>query len=255
MIFLVKVVLWFIIFFFGASVGSFCSAYIYRTPKGISIAKGRSICPSCERQIKGYDLIPVLSFIVLEGKCRFCEAKIPWESFVIEILMGATALTLFNIYYMTPKSLVLFFALAILLCVFLIDLRTMEIPNELSIGLLILGIVDAFFSTDITLLDRGIGLIIISVPMFLLTLAVKNAFGGGDIKLIAAAGFLLGWPGVLFATFVGLLIGGAQGVYILTVKKQGKETLFAFGPALSIGIAVALIFGPPIIEWYINLII
>jgi leader peptidase (prepilin peptidase)/N-methyltransferase len=250
-----EVALGLIIFIFGASIGSFCSAYIYRIPKGISIAKGRSVCPSCERQIKGYDLIPVLSFIVLEGKCRFCSARIPWESFVLEILCGLTAITLFQFYEMTPKSLVVFFALAVLLCVFLIDLRTMEIPNELSIALLALGVVDAFFSSDISLLDRGIGLVIISLPMFLLTLAIKNAFGGGDVKLIAAAGFLLGWPGVILATFVGLLIGGAQGVYILTVKKQGKETLFAFGPALSIGIAVALLFGDPIITWYVNLIV
>lgn len=250
-----KFALGLIIFIFGASVGSFCSAYIYRTPKEISIAKGRSVCPSCDKQIKGYDLIPVLSFIILEGKCRFCNGRIPWESFVIEVLCGLTALTLFNFYDMTPKSLVVFFALAVLLCVFLIDLRTMEIPNELSIALLALGVVDAFFSSDISLLDRGIGLVIISLPMFLLTLAIKNAFGGGDVKLIAAAGFLLGWPGVILATFVGLLIGGAQGVYILTVKKQGKETLFAFGPALSIGIAVALLFGDPIITWYVNLIV
>jgi len=255
LIFLMEVALGLIIFIFGASIGSFCSAYIYRIPKGISIAKGRSVCPSCERQIKGYDLIPVLSFIVLEGKCRFCSARIPWESFVLEILCGLTAITLFQFYEMTPKSLVVFFALAVLLCVFLIDLRTMEIPNELSIALLALGVVDAFFSSDISLLDRGIGLVIISLPMFLLTLAIKNAFGGGDVKLIAGAGFLLGWPGVVLATFVGLLIGGAQGVYILTVKKQGKETLFAFGPALSIGIAVALLFGDPIITWYVNLIV
>lgn len=254
MIFLVKVALGLIIFFFGASVGSFCSAYIYRTPKGISIAKGRSICPSCEKQIKAYDLIPVLSFIVLEAKCRFCKTRIPWESFIIEILCGFTALILFKFYSMTPKSLVIFFALAVLLCVFLIDQRTMEIPNELSIALLVLGVVDAFTSNDITLLERGIGLVIISVPMFLLTLAIKNAFGGGDVKLIAGAGFLLGWPGVVLATFVGVLIGGAQGVYILTVKKQGKETLFAFGPALSIGIAVSLTFGDPIINWYLSLI-
>lgn len=255
MIFLMEVALGLIIFFFGASIGSFCSAYIYRTPKGISIAKGRSICPSCEKQIKGYDLIPVLSFMVLEGKCRFCNARIPWESFVLEILCGVTAVTLFQFYEMTPKSIVVFFALAVLLCVFLIDLRTMEIPNELSIALLALGVVDAFLSADISLLDRGIGLVIISLPMFLLTLAIKNAFGGGDVKLIAGAGFLLGWPGVVLATFVGLLIGGAQGVYILTVKKQGKETLFAFGPALAIGIAVSLLFGDPIITWYINLIV
>lgn len=254
MIFLVKFALGLIIFFFGASVGSFCSAYIYRTPKGISIAKGRSICPSCEKQIKAYDLIPVLSFIVLEAKCRFCNTRIPWESFIIEISCGVTALILFKFYSMTPKSLVLFLALAVLLCVFLIDLRTMEIPNELAIVLLVLGLVDAFTSNDIALLERGIGLVIVSIPMFLLTLAIKNAFGGGDVKLIAAAGFLLGWPGVLFATFVGLLIGGAQGVYILTVKKQGKETLFAFGPALSIGIALTLLFGESIISWYLGLI-
>lgn len=250
-----EVALGLIIFFFGASVGSFCSAYIYRTQKGISIAKGRSICPSCQRQIKTYDLIPVISFIILEGRCRFCNAKIPWESFILEILSGLTALALFLFYYMTPKSLLLFFALATLLCVFLIDFRTMEIPNELPIALLVLGLVDVFFSTDISLLDRGIGLIIISLPMFLLTLVIKNAFGGGDIKLIAAAGFLLGWPGVVFATFVGLIVGGIQGIYILVIKKQGKETLFAFGPALSIGIALSLIFGQPIISWYVNLII
>lgn len=250
-----KFALGLIIFIFGASVGSFCSAYIYRTQEGISIAKGRSICPSCEKQIKGYDLIPVLSFIILEGKCRFCNGRIPWESFIIEVLCGLTAITLFVFYDITTKSLLVFFALAVLMCVFLIDLRTMEIPNELSIVLLVLGVVDIFLSTETSLLERGIGFVIISLPMFLLTLAIKNAFGGGDIKLIAAAGFLLGWPGVVFATFLGLLIGGAQGVYILAVKKKGKETLFAFGPALAVGIAGSLLFGKEAISWYVGLIV
>ncbi len=252
MVFLLYLSIGIIIFMFGASLGSFCSAYIERYQQGVSIVKGRSLCPSCHRPIKGYDLIPVLSFIVLEGKCRYCNGSIPWKDFVLEVLGGMTALGLFFVYGLTIEGLLSLFVLAALLCIFLIDMRTMDIPHALNIAILVLGIISGFLLPHISWLDRGIGLVAISVPMFLLTLLIPNSFGGGDVKLMGAAGVLLGWPALLVAFFIGLVIGGVQGVYILIVQKKNKKTLFAFGPALAIGIAISMFFGHNIIDWYIH---
>lgn len=254
MVFILYLTIGIIIFMFGASLGSFCSAYIERYQQGVSIVKGRSICPSCHRPIKGYDLIPVLSFIVLEGKCRFCGGRIPWENFVLEVLGGVTALGLFFVYGLTGEGVLYLFVLAALLCIFLIDMRTMDIPHALNIVIFVLGILSGFLFPHISWLDRGIGLVAISVPMFLLTLLVPHAFGGGDVKLMGVAGVLLGWQALLVAFFIGLVIGGAQSVYILRVQKRDKKTLFAFGPALAIGIAISLFFGHNIIDWYIRLL-
>lgn len=268
--FLINVLVTLIVFFLGASLGSFSSAYIYRYERGISIAKGRSFCPSCQREIKNYDLIPVFSYLILKAKCRYCQTKILLGGFLTEVFLGLMALGVFYFYQtlghryfsyhtsdyqITAYSFIVIFALAALYCIFMIDLRTMEIPHALNISLLILGLMAGFLTADVSWADRAIGLIIISLPMFLMTLIVKDSFGGGDVKLVAVAGVLLGYKALLAAFFVGLVIGGIQGVYILSVKKGGRKTHFAFGPALTIGIAISLIFGDNIANWYLNLIL
>jgi leader peptidase (prepilin peptidase)/N-methyltransferase len=161
---------------------------------------------------------------------------------VLEVLGGVTALGLFFVYGLTGEGVLYLFVLAALLCIFL------------NIVIFVLGILSGFLFPHISWLDRGIGLVAISVPMFLLTLLVPHAFGGGDVKLMGVAGVLLGWQALLVAFFIGLVIGGAQGVYILRVQKRDKKTLFAFGPALAIGIAISLFFGHNIIDWYIRLL-
>ena len=172
--FVLNVLLSVIIFFFGASIGSFASAFIYRYERDLSIVKGRSICPNCNTALKWYDLIPVLSFLFLKRRCRYCNASIPLEGFIMELGLGALAVLLFFSYNMTYYFLYIFFILSVLLCIFIVDYRTMEIPYSLNIALLLLGIIGGFISIDITWVERGIGLIVVSLPLLILALIISK---------------------------------------------------------------------------------
>jgi leader peptidase (prepilin peptidase)/N-methyltransferase len=242
---------------------------VYRIPRKLDFVRGRSFCPNCEHQLRALDLIPIVSYLALGRKCRYCHAPISPRYMLIELVGGILAACSWAAFMHDPPLLrangaffgdnapmlaaVLYFlALCVLLVVTRIDAETMEIPDGLNIALLVCGILTIFVAPEVSLVGRFIGLFCISVPLLVITLIIPNAFGGGDVKLMAAAGFLLGWQGALVATFIGILIGGAWGVYLLASGKKGAKGHFAFGPALCAGITVALFFGNPLITWYLG---
>ena len=137
----------------------------------------------------------------------------------------------------------------ILLSVSLIDAETQTIPDRLNLVLAVCGAVSVLLSPA-NWLPHVIGALCVSVPMFLLCLVIDGAFGGGDIKLMAAAGLFLGWQNTLLAMFFGIVFGGMYGIYLLAAKKAGKKDHFAFGPFLCAGIVIAMLFGGPVLEWY-----
>ena len=139
--------------------------------------------------------------------------------------------------------------LGLLLGISLIDARTKEIPPWLNVALLGCGVVAVFVVPEVGLVSRFVGLFCVSVPLLLMNLFAGDAFGGGDIKLMAAAGFLLGWQGVVLAVCIGVFIGGVYAGYLIVFKKKGRKEHFAFGPALCAGIATAFFFGAPLIDW------
>lgn len=126
----------------------------------------------------------------------------------------------------------------------------MLILNGFIIVFLILALVSCFFIREISFLERIIGFFSISVPMLLLTVAISGAFGGGDIKLMAAAGLFLGWKLCVLSFFIGVIFGGGYGSYLLLVKKKGRKDHFPFGPFLCFGIMIAICFGNDFLEWY-----
>ena len=137
----------------------------------------------------------------------------------------------------------------ILLSVSLIDAETQTIPDRLNLALAVCGAVSVLLSPA-GWLPHIIGALCGSVPMFLRCLVIDGAFGGGDIKLMAAAGLFLGWQNTLLAMFFGIVFGGMYGIYLLAAKKAGKKDHFAFGPFLCAGIVIAMLFGGPVLEWY-----
>jgi leader peptidase (prepilin peptidase)/N-methyltransferase len=157
---------------------------------------------------------------------------------------------LFSLPTTLPAVALHLIALSILLVITIIDAKTMTIPNGLNLALLICGIAAAFIVEGIPLADRFIGLLCVSAPLLLITILVPQSFGGGDVKLMAAAGFLLGWQLILLAACVGTCIGAVYGIYLLLSKKKSKSEHFAFGPALCTGIALAMFFGPSVLSWY-----
>lgn len=230
---LLELLLGLIRFLLGAALFSFMNVVAWRLPRGMDPLKGRSVCPQCGHTLGAPDLVPVFSWLFLRGRCRHCGAHIPARYLLVELLGGVLALAVCGI----------------LLSVSLIDAETQTIPDRLNLALAVCGAVSVLLSPA-DWLPHVIGALCVSVPMFLLCLVIDGAFGGGDIKLMAAAGLFLGWQNTLLAMFFGIVFGGMYGIYLLAAKKAGKKDHFAFGPFLCAGIVIAMLFGGPVLEWY-----
>ena len=247
-------------FLVGAALFSFMNVVAWRLPRGMDPLKGRSICPQCHSTLTAPDLVPVFSWLALRGRCRHCGAKIPVRYLLVEVLGGVLALGCAwrygtalglpqGLFGMSWAALLALAVCGILLSVALIDAETQIIPDRLNLALAVCGVVSILLSPA-AWLPHIIGALCVSVPMFLLCLAIPGAFGGGDIKLMAAAGLFLGWQNTLLAMFFGILGGGFYGIWLLAAKKADKKDHFAFGPFLCAGIVLAMLFGTPILVWY-----
>ncbi len=214
---------------------------------------GRSFCPSCHNTLKPYDMIPVFSWLFLKGKCRFCQTSISIRYPLIELFGGLIAVLLFHHYGFDWHTIVVFVFAMVLLAVAFIDIDTMEIANGIVIFLLFYGIIFILIDNNITIMQRAIGFFIASVPMFLINLVVSDSFGGGDIKLMAVCGLILGWQNTLLAMFIAIVLAGAYGVYLMASKKIEKGGHIAFGPYLCVGVFIALLYGDAMIQGYLSI--
>lgn len=180
----------------------------------------------------------------------------PAENRMVSLAGGILALVITGYYGMSMAALTLFLVSAVLVMITVIDACTQTIPPVLNIILGALGLVSILTMPGISVAERVIGFFCISVPMFLIVLLVPGGFGGGDIKMMAASGILLGWKGNLAAFFIGLIIGGVYGAFLLISGKKGRKEHFAFGPCLSIGIFVSAYagIGMRIVDQYLYMI-
>lgn len=240
------------IFILGSSIFSFLNVVIYRLPRKLDFVTGRSMCPSCGHLLGAADMIPVLGWVFLKGKCRYCGAKVNARYPAVELLGGVLGVLCLHHYGMTPGAITAFLFLCILTVVSFIDLDTMEIPFSLVVAAAAAGVLSWLFFPEISLPERGIGMICVSLPLYLLTLLVPGAFGGGDIKLTAACGIFLGWKLSLLALFFAVTGGGIYGIWLLATKRKGRKDHFAFGPFLCTGMAAAMFAGDRILDWYLG---
>lgn len=243
------------VFVVGCCIGSFMNVVIYRLPLGLNVAKGHSFCTTCKHDLHAIDLVPVFSWIFLKGKCRYCGAKISGQYAFIELLSGVLACLCFVWFGLGIEMVFVFIVLMVLLAVTMIDFHTMTIPNELNLVLFGLAVVSIFMFPEIGLMSRILGSLVVSVPFVLLNCLIKDAFGGGDVKLMIGAGLMLGLSRTLVAAFIGIVIAGMIAIYLLVSKKASKGAHMAFGPYLSIGIACSLFVGFTLANWYMNLLI
>lgn len=251
MVFFAEFMLYFIIFVFGICIGSFLNVVIWRVPNKLSFVNGRSFCPKCNEQIKSYDLIPILSFLLLGGKCRKCHSKISFRYPLIEFVVGLLYVFSFYTLGFTIGAILVCALVSILVCVTMVDFDTMEIPDGFNLALIIPAIAAIFVFPDVSIASRVIGFLAVSIPMFLIAL-LTGGFGGGDIKLIAVCGFLLGWQNVLVATFIALVLGAIVGVYLKAINKIENNQPIPFGPYLCAGIYIAILFGNQLIDFYLT---
>lgn len=240
------------VFIFGTCIASFMNVIIFRLPLGISIAKGRSFCPCCHHQLNIYDLIPIVSYIFLFGKCRYCHTKISIHDTCLEIFGGLLSLFCLYHYGINIMALFVFCFGMLLLTISLIDLKIMIIPDCLVLSCFVIGMMSIPFM-NLSLLDRIFGFFVISCPLYILNLFIPDCFGGGDIKLIAVCGLMLGWKLVLVGMFIAVIIAGCYAGYLMLTHKVDKKGHIAFGPYICFGMFVSLLYGNELLSWYLAL--
>ncbi len=236
---------------YGILIGSFLNVCIYRIPEKQSVVVVRSHCMSCGKQIKWYDLVPLVSFLILRGKCRYCKAKLSWQYPAVEALNGILygIIVLVNGFNIT--SLLYCLATSALLALSIIDWRTYEIPPSFNIFIGILGIIRLILDLP-HWYNYVIGFVSVSGFLLLIFLVTKGrGIGFGDVKLMAAAGLLLGWKLIILSLGLGCVLGSIIHITLMYVKD--KDRVLAFGPYLSLGIFISMLYGEQIIEWYLHM--
>lgn len=243
----------FSIFFglYGIILGSFVNVLILRIPIRESVTLKRSHCMNCNHTLAWYDLFPLFSYLFLGGKCRYCKAHISAQYPIVEAANGILYVILYLVNGINIETILYCLCASALLALSVIDWRTQEIPLGFNIFILILGLIRLF--TDLGNWSQYvIGLFAVSGFLFLLHLVTKGrGIGGGDIKLMAATGLLLGWQLNIIAFLLGCILGSIIHLTLMAVKKADR--VLAFGPYLSMGVFIAMIWGEQLVSWYLSM--
>ena len=252
-----EIVLYVLLFIFGTVFGSFMNVCIIRLPKHETIVTKPSHCMQCGYRLKWYDLVPLASWICLKGRCRKCGKPISKQYPIIEAVNGIAWVMIliirgieYDLVYdvTTVCYLALFSALLVLS---IIDFRTYEIPLGCNIFILAVGLIHLIVDYS-NWLQYVIGLTAVSLFLYIIYAATKGrGIGGGDIKLMAACGLLLGWKFNILGFILGCIIGSV--IHILRMKISKEDHVLAMGPYLSAGVMIAALWGEKIINWYLGM--
>ncbi len=246
----------FIVFLFGLIIGSFINVLIYRLPREENIYFSRSACPECKKEISAKDLIPILSYFFLRGRCRNCGVKISPRYPAIELITGLGLTGVFWALGFTWQGFAIGLLFLLLLPAAVIDWEHYILPDEITLTGLVAGLVLAIFGTHLGFFEAFLGILLGGGSLLLLSLVYPSGMGGGDVKLMAMVGSFIGWQFALGAIFIGALLGIIY--YIIGNKVLGKmdrTTPIPFGSLLAPGSFIAFFWGYRIWEWYINLLI
>ena len=248
-------------FVFGACIGSFLNVVICRMPKGQSIASPSSHCPACNHAIPFYFNIPLISFLLLRGRCGFCKIPISIRYPLVELITGFLALGLLLTFGLTPTALFYFIFSAVLVAISFIDMDHQIIPDKLSLPGILIFSTSWVFVPQIHFISVILGIlagggIIYLVDALYFIIRKQHGMGGGDIKLLAMIGAATGIKGIFFTLFTGSVFGTLGGVAAIALSKKPNKTQakIPFGPFLSIGAVLYIFWGEPLIRWYFNLL-
>lgn len=244
----------------GSAFGSFANVVIYRFPRGQSIVSPRSACPSCGTPITAYDNLPIVSYLLLRGRCRHCQERISVRYPLVEIATGglwAAAVLLLGLTPELPAFLGLVTALVILSA---IDLEHHRLPNRILAvagvaGAVLLSAAALFKGEYPALGTAALGVLAYGAPMLVIALIVPKGMGGGDVKFAAYLGGHLGWFGlghVAVGAFVGFLIGAVGGVALMAVGRKGRKDPVPFGPFMALGALIAIPLGDEILKLWLG---
>lgn len=252
---------WFFAALLGLCVGSFLNVLIYRLPRNMNIAKPGSHCPDCGYALKWYDNIPVLSYIILRGKCRKCGKHISFRYTAVELTN--TLLWVACVFFFWEKSIPMacIYALACsaYLTMFFSDLETYIVPDSLQITLLILGIAATVLDPYTPWYAHLIGAVAFALVFWLVAFIFtkklgKEALGFGDVKLAFVSGLLLGWQKMLAAMLIATVVGSIVLIILQKVKKRDRTAEYPFVPFMASGIVLMIFFGETLIDGYMGLL-
>jgi leader peptidase (prepilin peptidase)/N-methyltransferase len=257
-----------VVFIFGLIFGSFVNVLIYRLPEGKSIVAPPSSCTSCGNRLKPLDLIPVLSYLFIGGKCRYCKAHISFIYPFVELLTAAVFVLLFARFGVSVAFFAFAFLAILLIAVFFIDMKHKIIPDELVLAGLVVGAAvfaynifrpgnmiygDSLWYTPLIGLLAGAGFLLLVALIGFVIYKTDEAMGMGDVKLLAPIGLLLGWKLCLTALFLSILAAGIISIMLIILRVKNRRDTIPFGPFIVLGTFVTIMCGWNILNWYINM--
>ncbi len=252
-------------FILGTLIGSFINCVVYRIEEDKSFIKGRSYCPNCKETIKTIDLIPIISFLFLKGKCRNCGSKISLQYPLVEFVVGILFATMFLVSDTSTLGFIeviyYYLIFSLLTVIFIYDLKHYIIPDKMvfsAIGLsslwqlllLVLGLT-SWFNVGVFLLS---GLLAGGFFLIIFSISKGKWMGFGDVKLAFFMGLFLGMPKILVALFSSFAMGAIISVIMMGLKKKEIKSEIPFGPFLVSGTLVAFLWGGEILSWYLSLL-
>jgi leader peptidase (prepilin peptidase)/N-methyltransferase len=248
---------------FGLCIGSFLNVVIDRVPANKSIVYPPSSCDACEHPLNWLDLFPVFSYVILRGRCRYCGAKIPLRVMLVELGTGILTGFLyvhFGFVWMLPVAIIY---CAALIAIAMIDLQHQLIFLTIVFPLAVFAAIVNFFTPDLFsvhnllfgLLGAGVGSVFLLLVMLLyLAMRKTEGMGLGDVYMAAMMGFMVGFPNIFIALGIAILLGGITAIILLVFTEKSKSDAIPFGDFLAIGTIVALIWGTPLLHWYLRLV-
>lgn len=245
-------------FMFGAVVGSFLNVCIYRLPLEQSVVSPGSRCMGCGTAIRWYDNIPIMSWLMLRGRCRSCKAPFSIRYPLVELLTGLLAVLLFLKFGLSLSLVVMFLFCAALVVITFIDFDHQIIPDEISLPGIMVGFLSSFFLPGHSWLSSLLGIVVGWGSLALifygyLWLTGREGMGGGDAKLLAMMGAFLGLQAVPFIIFASSLVGTVAGLSIMAAQRKDRHLAIPFGPYLALGAVLYIFCGPQLIQWYLQL--
>lgn len=241
-------------FILGTFIGSFLNVCLYRMPKGQSIIFPGSRCPSCGSKLVPLDLIPLFSYFLLWGKCRYCGTGIPAQYPLVELTAGLLFAFSYFYYGLSVKALGVAFLFSLLVVISIIDIQHHVIPNRMVLMGFINGVIINFYA-QVSFLNCLYGLAAGGGLLFIIALVTRGGMGGGDIKLAAMLGYYLGWEKTLVMLFSSFLFGACAGIYLVLTSQKNLRSAIAFGPFLALGGTLAYLWGADIIKLYCSLFV
>lgn len=242
--------LYFILFLFGITIGSFLNVCIYRIPRKQSIAYPPSHCTACKSRLRPIDLIPLLSYMLLRGKCGYCGGKVSPQYPMVELANGLLYITLFHIYGFSLNAIIYALLISVLLVISIIDYSYYKIPDGLNGLIILLGVVYLMFNkSEVSMMNHLLGLVVGGGLFLLISIISKGAMGGGDIKLMGSLGLLFGWQKILVIALLAFNIGAIMSIIMIVCKIKNKKDTIPFGPFIAVSAYIVLVYGTQIMAW------